>query len=280
MPKFSLIIGTVGRSSELERFFASLLEAGPLDCECIVVDQNSDDRLVPLLERWNELLKIVHIRTTMGLSRARNLGLNYATGQIVSFPDDDCWYSPGLLAQVESFFAHNPVYSMLSVGVRDENEVLSGNRWLVDSCDLNNANLFRTSVGYALFVKQHEVTTEMRFDESLGVGAGTPFACGEDTDFVFRLLDAGLRGRFNRKLTVYHPRRDMMSGAASANRAFSYGCGMGRVIRKRARNLLLPAFLGFDIVRSCVSVLRGRLAPAALCFAHGRGILAGYLAPE
>ena len=66
-----------------------------------------------------------------------------------------------------------------------------------------------------------------QFDESLGVGSGTRFASGEDTDYVFRLLERGLKGRFDRRLTVYHPRRDMLSGGANAARAYSYGAGWG-----------------------------------------------------
>ncbi|WP_414633410.1 glycosyltransferase family 2 protein [Acidisarcina polymorpha] len=117
----------------------------------------------------------------------------------------------------------------------------------------------------------------MRFDESLGVGAGTPFASGEDTDYVFRLLEAGVRGRFDRGLTVFHPRRDMMSSHADEVRAYSYGCGMGRVIRKRSKLPLLPAFLAFDLLRATFSLLCGRSDLASLCSSHGKGVLEGYL---
>ena len=204
----------------------------------------------------------------------------WATGEVLAFPDDDCWYSPGLLRQVRSFFAANPRYSLLSVGVRDERGRLSGNRWVSGKCELATANLFRTSVGMALFVRRGGVAGSFRFDESLGVGAGTPFVSGEDTDYVFRLLEAGLKGRFDRSLTVYHPRRDMLSGGAMRCAAYGYGCGMGRVIRKRAKLPLLPAFVAFDLLRLVFSLLRGKPGPAWLCAVHGRGVFAGYMASE
>ena len=122
MPGFSLILATSGRTTELRRFFGSLAAAGAADCECIVVDQNADDRLQPILAAWSDRISIKHLRSSPGLSHARNVGLSRATGELLAFPDDDCWYSPGLLRQVRSFFAANPRYSLLSVGVRDERE--------------------------------------------------------------------------------------------------------------------------------------------------------------
>ena len=40
----------------------------------------------------------------MGLSRARNVGLKAVTGEIIAFPDDDCWYPDGLLQKVVAEF--------------------------------------------------------------------------------------------------------------------------------------------------------------------------------
>jgi hypothetical protein len=206
--------------------------------------------------------------------------MRWATGAVMAFPDDDCWYSAGLLKRVAAFFEQEPRYAMLSAGVRDESGTVSGNRWMRDACDLATANLFRTSVGLALFLRRGGAGDSVRFDESLGVGAATPFVSGEDTDFVFRLMKVGLKGRFDRSLTVYHPRHDMLSGGADAARAYGYGCGMGRVIRKQAKLPLLLGFVAFDFARMSLSLMRGRLASASLCAAHGRGVFAGYAAPQ
>lgn len=277
-PTFSLIVATYGRTVELDRLFHSLAVGKFDDFECIVVDQNEDDRLKGLISIWQSEITIKHVRSARGLSRARNAGLHYATGKIITFPDDDCWYSHALLESAAEFFRENPAYSLLSVGVRDAGGAISGNRWVRDVCDLATTNLFRTSVGYGLFVRREFAGDSPQFDESLGVGAGTPFASGEDTDYVFRLMAAGLKGRFDRRLTVYHSRGDMLSGRPTPARAFGYGCGMGRVIRQREKFPLLPAFVLFDFLRAAFSLFLGRLYGAALCAAHGRGICAGYLA--
>ena len=90
MPSFTLIIPTIGRTTELETLFESVALQKVTGLECLVIDQNADDRLGPILARWQERLTIRRLRGEAGASRSRNLGLAHATGDIVAFPDDDC----------------------------------------------------------------------------------------------------------------------------------------------------------------------------------------------
>jgi glycosyltransferase involved in cell wall biosynthesis len=52
MPRFSLIVGTLGRTNEFAVLLQSLAEQQMRDFELIVVDQNSDDRLTSMLKNW------------------------------------------------------------------------------------------------------------------------------------------------------------------------------------------------------------------------------------
>ena len=54
--KFSLILATVDRVTELERFLDSLDRQTFRDFELFVVDQNTDDRLVPILASYRRAL--------------------------------------------------------------------------------------------------------------------------------------------------------------------------------------------------------------------------------
>jgi hypothetical protein len=51
MRDFALILATVGRTVELNRLFDTLAAQSYRDFEVIVVDQNRDDRLLPVLHR-------------------------------------------------------------------------------------------------------------------------------------------------------------------------------------------------------------------------------------
>jgi hypothetical protein len=95
---------------------------------------------------------------------------------------------------------------------------------------------------------------------------------------ILSILDSGFRGRFDRTWHIGHPRRDMLSHGVSEGRAVSYGCGMGRVLRKHSLFLLWVGLLTYDVLRGIVVVSRGRLSAASLCFAHARGLVRGFVA--
>ena len=287
MPRFSLIIATVERTIELERFLASLADQHYSDYEVIVIDQNDDNRLESILDEWltnipahSRPLNLAHIRCQRGLSRARNRGLEVAKGEIVAFPDDDCWYASDTLRTVDQWFAGHPKYHILSVTAKDENGVRSGNRWVTQRCDLAGINIFRTTFSCAMFVRREDRSWILRFDETIGVGAGTSFGSGEDTDFVLRLMKQGMKGHFTSEWHVGHPCRDMLSGTVTTRRAAGYGAGMGHVLRKHSMPLLGSALVMYDFIRAGVVLVQGRRAAAALSLAHGRGIISGYFAVE
>jgi glycosyltransferase involved in cell wall biosynthesis len=92
MPRFSLIVPTLGRTEEAEKLFASLVEQKRSDLELIVVDQNDDDRLLPVLKDLPQNFSVIHLKQQeKNVSLARNKGMDAATGEILAFPDDDCW---------------------------------------------------------------------------------------------------------------------------------------------------------------------------------------------
>src|SRR5580692_7639105 len=98
MPRFSLIVPTAGRTTEVTELLRSIVAQNRTDVELIVVDQNDDDRIVPLLETLPGGIAVVHLRQhEKGSPVARNAGLDAASGEIIAFPDDDCWYPVDLL---------------------------------------------------------------------------------------------------------------------------------------------------------------------------------------
>ena len=216
MSRFSLIVATVNRHDELSFLLASLLEQTTCDFELIVVDQNPDDRLDPLLQQWlrdarqrssstSNAPHLVHLQTLPGLSKARNLGLERATGDIIAFPDDDCWYDPTTLSFVDQWFAQNPNYGILCLGSRDRSGAISGNRWPQERCDLTRTNVFRTTATYSYFLHRGRTSRELLFDPEIGPGAATIYGAGEDTELILSLMDTGVCGRFLKSPSIGHP---------------------------------------------------------------------------
>jgi len=277
MQSFSLIIPTLGRTTELNALFESLALQNFAALDCLVIDQNPDGRLDEIIARWQPCLTIRRLRGPTGASRSRNLGLLHATGDIVAFPDDDCWYSPGLLAHISTWFDQHPDLSILTVGARDLDGVPSGNRCPQDHCAIRPINAFRTTFCSSIFVRRSVACGPTRFDEAIGPGAGTPWACGDETDYVLNLCSHGARGVFDRRsLFIGHPKRDMLSGEIDSRRATSYGRGMGYVLRKHSLLFLAVAFVLYDLVRSVIVGLKGDRKGMQLCLHHAGGIMSGW----
>jgi len=281
MGEFSLIVSTLGeRDHDLRALLLSLVSQAAYIREVIVVDQHQDpEHLTALLADFQDRLPVRHARSERGLSRARNVGLSLASGSIIAFPDDDCLYPDGLLKWVEKWFEENMKYDILAVGSDDASGVRSGNRWPQNACDIQPINAFRTTFSPSLFLRG-AVARSQQFDVRLGVGSGTRFGSGEETDYVLRIMRLGPRGRFDRTRHIVHPRRDMLSGGSSAPRAEAYGFGMGHLLSLQSLRFLWVAFLAYDLIRAGFALGRVWRNGSGLCIAHAKGLWHGYHAPD
>ena len=229
--KFSLVLATVDRTVELERFLKALDEQSYREFELIVVDQNSDDRLTSMLEPYRGRFSYTHLRSSVrGLSRARNLGIKQITGDVVSFPDDDCWYPPNALDWVAECFRRHPEWGGVCGRSVDEKGRWSHARWPKRSLDVDRFHLW--AVSFAIFLRREVVDATGDFDETLGVGAGTPWGSCEEGDYVLRALEKRYRIVYDPELFIFHPRPLDGYDTKAFNRAYYYAMGQGRFFRK------------------------------------------------
>jgi glycosyltransferase involved in cell wall biosynthesis len=84
----SLVVATRDRTAELGRLLQSIAEQTHPHIEAIIVDQNRDNRLQPILGLL-PTSRLRYLRAEPGLSHARNIGVANARGEVVGFPDDD-----------------------------------------------------------------------------------------------------------------------------------------------------------------------------------------------
>jgi glycosyltransferase involved in cell wall biosynthesis len=275
----SLVVATVGRVDELDRMLASIAERTLKDVELIIVDQNPDDRVEPVLERWRPHLQYAHVRSARGLSRARNVGLQLTTGCIVGFPDDDCWYPESLLFEVKQWFDRNEDYDFLCCAVQDGNGREVAARWPGYSQEIDRDSVLRTCASASLFMRREALEDIEGFDEKMGLGAATPFQSGEDSDLALRCLNANGRGWFEKHLSVYHPCKG--PGEVTAERAFDYGMGFGYLLRKHGYS---PQTLVYHVTRALGGMIKSLLLAqpreARFYWQSARGRLKGYATPR
>ena len=278
--RFSLIVATRGRSRELSELLDSLLAQGRRrdDLEAIVVDQNEDERLAPVIAAYRDRLRLVWRRSAVANAcHARNLGLALAGGEIVAFPDDDCLYPPGLLARVDAAFAADPALAVLTGPAASPEGGLGSGRWRADPGAITPANAWTSVIEFNLFLRREVALALGGFDERLG--PGTPLGSAEGNDLVLRAVAAGHRAEYDPAQRVVHP--DKRLTPVAVERAALYGTGLGFVLRRH--RVPAPVWLPF-FVRPLGGVLAGALRGDALVaryyWASFRGRLAGFAARE
>lgn len=231
--KFSLVLATIGRSTEVETFLRSL-DAQTYRCiQLIVVDQNQDDRVERLMSQYAKDFEVQHVRSAPGLSHARNVGLDYVSGDVVAFPDDDCWYAPTLLQEVHDELSRDPTIDGITGRSVDQNFGESGGSFSKVGAMVDIYRVWSQAISYTIFLKRHVCDAVAGgFDETLGVGANTLFGSGEETDYLIRAIRSGKRLRYVPEITVFHPDKTAQLDRQMIGKAEKYGCGMGRVLAK------------------------------------------------
>jgi glycosyltransferase involved in cell wall biosynthesis len=271
LPSFDLVVATVDRVDELGRLLDSLDGQTHRAFRVVVVDQNEDDRLGPILQEYGALA-LTRLRSARGLSRARNVGLADVRAELVAFPDDDCVFAPGLLEQVARRFQEQPSLDGITGRAADA-DGWSSSSWARDGSYLTRTNLWNRAISFTIFLRSEIVQRVGAFDEQLGLGSEKLWSSGEEIDFLVRAVDAGARIEYDPSLTVVHPDKNLSRAALRAVGARD-GASIGYILRKHryslptvARMLLRPlggavlALARVDGARAGfhLSTLRGRL---------------------
>lgn len=249
--RVSLILATLGlRRDELKRLFDSLQSQTYKNFELIIVDQRGGDDVKILVKEYESFLSINHIVVnSKGLSKARNIGLDVAKGDILAFPDDDCWYPKDLLERVVSFFKSNPgIFGLSGVTKLPSGEVVVG-RFDKTAGFVSKYNVWHRVTSAALFLRREVVSHVGYFDQDLGLGANTPWQSSEDIDYPLRIINNGFKIFFDPNLVVYHPDVKLYD---NMHRAYYYAQGMGRVLKKHNYPFW---FVGYYLLRPIVGIV-------------------------
>lgn len=248
----SLVMATLGRVEEVRQSVDALIGQTCRSFELIVVDQNPDDRLVPVLKRAIDAgIAVRHLRqSTPGLCLARNAGLAVASMDIVAFPDDDCWYEPDTLERVIDCMSGTGAPDGLLIRWAEQDpqghpaHALSASRWWA----------FREVPASSIsqFLRRELVQSLGGFDTELGLNG--LFGGAEETDLMFRVLGSGAVVHYSPEPLVHHPVHAAVHGGLIAP-DWRSAC---RAARKRSRGT--GALYAKHRVSAYV-VLRGFVSP-------------------
>ncbi len=230
---------TTDLSGEREATFNRLIEsiarseASGMDLRVHVLFQNCSAEVVAArLARLPVQSRLCVMPGRMSISGARNHLMAAALAEapfgeddIVAFPDDDCWYPDGLLAQLKNAFHERSRLDLLlcrvSLEPDDASDVLKA------MTPAKAATVVRLTMSNSLFVRGRLATALGAFDPALGLG--TPARGGEDTDYGVRAFLAGRETVFVDRALVGHP-------VADRKAAIRYFRGATIVLARHARH--------------------------------------------
>ncbi|WP_375203504.1 glycosyltransferase family 2 protein [Hyphococcus sp.] len=259
--KLSLVISTLGRTTDITRLFESLEAQACEDFEVIVVDQNDDERLAEFIRPDDWQFAIRHIRTPdqRGLSRGRNVGWRQARGEIVLFPDDDCWYPADFLSRALKLFDELNADILCGRAADMTGRSING-RFEKTRQQIDRKNVFTTQIEWVAFFRRDMLFKLGGYDETIGVGASTPFQACEGQDIVLRALASDAKAFYDPDLYGHHA--DISKARpdrSSIVKARGYARGLGRVLRlHRYSTASLFLWLARPLAKMPFSMLRGR----------------------
>lgn len=109
--ELSVVIPAYNREWSLRGTLDSVLACG-VEAEIIVVDDGSTDRTVEVARSYEPRIKVFE-QTNGGPAKARNTGLQHATGSIIAFLDSDDIWQPNVVPEVMEHLRNHPEIDVL-----------------------------------------------------------------------------------------------------------------------------------------------------------------------
>lgn len=157
-----------------------------------VIFQNSDFQqytLPPALQRSD--IKVLE-HHSIGLSNNRNFALSKARGDIILVADDDLNYTPeGLESVLDVFREHQDIDFATFCHHGGDKKAFPSSQF--DFAGKEPKGYYVTSFEIAL--RKESIPAHIRFSPNLGIGAPL-FGAAEESVFIHRLKNSGLKGRF------------------------------------------------------------------------------------
>lgn len=216
MVKFSVIIPAYNGAATITGALQSVLEQTYQPHEIIVVDDGSADQTAEVVRRFGDRVHYFY-QENKGVSAARNMGAEIATGDWLAFLDADDWYYPDRLRWHAEWIEEDSSLDFLTGDqeyrwpdgtlIRKSMEsTVAGRSLLMRSGDHARALMTGDELGY--FIEDHfgdtpTLSVPRRTFFDLG-GYSVSYAVCEDVNFLIRLCARSRHiGVICRPLAVY-----------------------------------------------------------------------------
>ena len=215
LPRVSVIICSYNGASTVESCLRSMGKIKYPDFEVVFVDDGSTDRTQEIVAQFPWVVNIV--QENKGLSVARNVGMERATGEVIVYTDSDCEADEDWLY----YMALNLVRGG-HVGVGGPNFIPDEGSWVADCVGLSPGG--PTHVMLDDRTAEHVPGCNMGFFRHAAMGIngfdGQFRKAGDDVDFIWRLQHAGGTIGFAPAGQVWHYRRNTVKAYLKQQRGY------------------------------------------------------------
>ncbi len=208
----------------LERCLRAIREQQSPPAEVIVADSSDDGTPEFIAEHLPEA-RILHSAERMLSGRARNVGAEASSGDIVAFIDSDCVAAPSWVGAIERAFASHPDAHGVTGPVRAD-PAQNGIAQIDCILHLNHLAHFETAQ-WASRASTSNLAVRRHTFEELG-GFAEDVVGNPDYLFTKRLTERYGPIRIEREAAVYHAGRDTVEGLLHHQRRFGHGFVDGR----------------------------------------------------
>ncbi len=206
----------------LQRALQSLVECekatGPFSWEVVIIDNDSDDNTQSIVNDYRNNLPVRYIHEkNLGLSNARNRGVQEANGSWILWIDDDVTVSPGWLKAYVHAIKRFPDTTVLGgpIAIRFEGSpppwLDQGVEWVQDAYAGRLPGKFQAAFYSkgpkpygANFAIRKSATEDTLFDTSLGHHPLRPTMGGEETEFIRKVLSDSPGWWVSEAVVVHH----------------------------------------------------------------------------
>lgn len=109
MPLFSVVIPLYNKKSHVAKCIESVLSQSFDNYELIVIENGSTDGSDEVLAHYNDSrLRVYPFKDNVGVSNARNKGVEIASAPYVTFLDADDWWEPTFLEEMAGLIKRHP----------------------------------------------------------------------------------------------------------------------------------------------------------------------------
>ncbi len=205
VPKVSVVVCSYNGAATLRGCLEALQKVDYPDFEVILVDDGSKDSTQSIVAEF-PLVKNI-LQPNRGLSVARNVGMQAATGEIIAYTDSDCMPDSDWLYFLVSTLLHS---SYAAVGGPNLNPPAQGPiPAAVAACPGAPTHVLLSDTE-----AEHIPGCNMAYWKSVleEIGGFDPEfrTAGDDVDLCWRLMQAGHRVGFSPSALVWHHRRFTM----------------------------------------------------------------------